>query len=196
MNRYKSIVLVLFTLLMAWTSIAQVKVERQHRIKKNQFPQVAHEFIKEKLKDVKNIRFYKETDTSKVSYEAKFKKDKLFYGLGFDEYGKLQDIVIIINILDIPKQTWTNITLVLKEKFSKYKVRQMQQRYPVTSNQNIDITLKNAFQNLMIPSINYELLVSGKIDDERMDYELLFSANGDFVRMKESLPANYDHVLY
>lgn len=196
MNRYKSIVIVLVTLLMAWTSIAQVKVERQHRIKKTQFPQVAHEFMKEKLKDLKNIRFYKETDTSKVSYEAKFKKDKLFYGLGFDEYGKLQDIVIIIKYLDIPKETWTNITLVLEEKFNKYKVRQMQQQYPVTSSQNIDITLKNAFQNLMIPSINYELLVSGKIDDERMDYELLFSANGDFVRMKESLPANYDHVLY
>ncbi len=196
MNRYKNIVIVLVTLLMAWTSIAQVKVERQHRIKKTQFPPVAHEFMKEKLKDVKNIRFYKETDTSKVSYEAKFKKDKLFYGLGFDEYGELKDIVIIIKYLDIPKEAWTNITIVLEEKFNKYKVRQIQQQYPVTSSQNIDITLKNAFQNLMIPSINYELLVSGKIDDERMDYELLFSANGDFVNMKESLPANYDHVLY
>ena len=60
---------------------SRVKAEREHRIKKNQFPETAHDFIKEKLQDAKKLRFYKETDTAKISYQARFKKDKLYYSI-------------------------------------------------------------------------------------------------------------------
>lgn len=178
------------------TGLSQVKVEREHRIKKNQFPEAAHDFIKEKLKDAKKIRFYKETDTTKISYEAKFKKDKLHYSVEFDESGKLEDIEILITEVDVPEDSWSNIAKFLEEKFDKHKIRKIQQQYPITSDEKAETTLKNAFQNLLIPSLNYEIMVRGKIQDNHADFEILFGAEGDFIKMRESLPANYDHVLY
>lgn len=175
---------------------SQVKVEREHRIKKNQFPETAHEFIQEKLEEAKKIRFYKETDTTKISYEAKFKKDKLYYSIEFDESGKLEDIEISIKEVDVPEDSWSKITKFLNEKFTKFKIRKIQQQYLITSDETAETTLNNAFQNLLIPSLNYELMVRGKIQDVHSDFEILFGAEGEFIKMKESLPANYDHVLY
>lgn len=187
------LVLVLFQFSMV---NSQVKVEREHRIKKNQFPETAHEFIQEKLEEAKKIRFYKETDTTKISYEAKFKKDKLYYSIEFDESGKLEDIEISIKEVDVPEDSWSKITKFLNEKFTKFKIRKIQQQYPITSDETAETTLNNAFQNLLIPSLNYELMVRGKIQDVHSDFEILFGAEGEFIKMKESLPANYDHVLY
>ena len=196
MNRYRFLLLVIIALLQYSTSLSQVKVEREHRIKKNQFPDAAHDFIQEKLKDAKKIRFYKETDTTKITYEAKFKKDKLHYSVEFDESGKLEDIEILIKEVDVPEDSWSQITKFLKEKFKKYKIRKIQQQYPITSGGTAESTLTNAFQHLLIPSLHYELMVWGKIQEEHADFEILFGADGGFIKMRESLPANYDHVLY
>ncbi len=196
MKKYKCFLLLIMALFQYSTGLSQVKVEREHRIKKNQFPEAAHDFIKEKLKDAKKIRFYKETDTTKISYEAKFKKDKLHYSVEFDESGKLEDIEILITEVDVPEDSWSNIAKFLEEKFDKHKIRKIQQQYPITSDEKAETTLKNAFQNLLIPSLNYEIMVRGKIQDNHADFEILFGAEGDFIKMRESLPANYDHVLY
>ncbi len=196
MRRYRRLLVLILVLFQFLIVNSQVKVERERRIKKNQFPETAHDFIKEKLQDAKKIRFYKETDTTKISYKARFKKDKLYYGLGFNESGKLENIVILINKIDIPEDSWALITKLLNEKFNKFKIRKMQQQYHITSHESVETTLNNAFQNLLIPSLNYELMVRGKIQDDRADFEILFGAQGDFIKMRESLPVNYDHVLY
>ena len=196
MRRYRSFLLLILVLFQFSMVNSQVKVEREHRIKKNQFPETAHDFIKEKLDEAKKIRFYKETDTTKISYEARFKKDKLHYSIEFDESGKLEDIEILINEVDVPDESWLKITKFLKEKFTKYKIRRIQQQYPVNSDEPTETTLNNAFQNLLIPSLNYELMVWCKIQDDHSDIEILFGAEGEFKKMRESLPANYDHVLY
>lgn len=196
MNKYRFLLLGVIVLLQFSAGFCQVKVEREHRIKKNQFPETAHDFIKEKLKDAKNIRFYKETDTTKITYEAKFKKDRLHYSVEFDESGKLEDIEILIKEVDVPEDSWSNITKFLEEKFNKHKIRKIQQQYPITSAETAETTLNNAFQNLLIPSLNYELMVRGKTKGNHADFEILFGAEGGFIKMRESLPANYDHVLY
>ncbi|MFH6603387.1 hypothetical protein ACEZ3G_07860 [Maribacter algicola] len=59
-----------------------------------------------------------------------------------------------------------------------------------------ETTLKNAFQNLMLPSIKYELMVAGKNDKNYEQFEILFDADGNFEKIRKSLPPNYDHILY
>jgi len=196
MMRCRSLAVLVLVLFQFSMVNSQVKVEREHRIKKNQFPDAAHDFIQEKLQDAKKIRFYKETDTTKITYEAKFKKDKLYYSIEFDESGKLEDIEIAIKEVDVPEDSWSKITKFLNKKFTEFKIRKIQQQYPITSDETAETTLNNAFQNLLIPSLNYELFVRGKIHEDRADYEILFGAEGDFIKMREALPANYDHVLY
>jgi signal recognition particle GTPase len=175
---------------------SQAKYEREFRIKKSQFPENALLQIRESLKEAKRIKFYKEIDSAKTSFEAKFKKDKLWYSIEFDKEGILEDIEILIKEIDIPSDTFKEISNYLKTKYSKYRIKKIQQQYPYVQGEHIEETLKNAFQNLLLPTINYELIVAGKKDKNYYDYEILFDANGKYKSIRRSLPPNYDHVLY
>ncbi|MGJ8715025.1 MAG: hypothetical protein ACSHXG_07980 [Maribacter stanieri] len=174
---------------------SQYKYEKEHRILKSQFPTEAIAIIEENITDYKRIKFYKETDSIKISYEAKLKKDKLWYSIEFNEDGKLEDIEILIKSTDIPNDTYSNIESYLNNNFTKYRIKRLQQQYPST-NDSFDEIFKNAFQNLILPSNNYEIVVVGRKEKGYLDYEILFDADGNFKQIRTSLPPNYDHVLY
>ncbi|WP_282178571.1 hypothetical protein [Maribacter stanieri] len=174
---------------------SQYKYEKEHRILKSQFPTEAIAIIEEHITDYKRIKFYKETDSIKISYEAKLKKDKLWYSIEFNEDGKLEDIEILIKSTDIPNDTYSNIEHYLNNNFTKYRIKRLQQQYPST-NDSLDEIFKNAFQNLILPSNNYEFVVVGRKEKGYLDYEILFDADGNFKQIRTSLPPNYDHVLY
>jgi len=82
-----------------------------------------------------------------------------------------------------------------ESQFSKHRIKRIQQQYPADQKQ-LKKTFRNAFQNLLLPSLNYELVIAGKIDKNYFDYEILFDAEGNFKKIRKSLPPNYDHVLY
>jgi len=174
---------------------AQYKYEREHRILKSQFPLKAISTIEENVYDYKRIKFYKETDSTKVSYEAKLKKDKLWYSIEFDKNGNLEDIEILIKTKDVPNDTYSKIEDYLNNNFIKYRIRRLQQQY-YSNKAPLEETFNNAFQNLILPSNNYELVVVGRKDKGYMNYEILFDADGNFKKIRTSLPPNYDHVLY
>ena len=192
---YKKLFLTGFLLFCGCFVFAQNKYEREYRIRKVQFPENALAFIETKLEDARHVRFYKETDSSKISYEAKFKKDRLHYSIEFDEDGKLEDVEIRIKEIDIPRETFEKITSYLEEEFITYRIRKIQQQYPLLDN-NTKKTLDDAFQNLLLPSLNYELIIAGKTEKKYNQYEVLFDAAGNFIKLRKSLPPNYDHVLY
>jgi hypothetical protein len=193
---YKPILIILALLFCGCFASAQNKYEREHRIRKSQFPEKALNYISEKLEDAKRIRFYKEIDSAKTSYEAKFKKDRLWYSVEFDKDGCLEDVEVLIKPVDIPNDSFSVIESYLENYFSKYRIRRLQQQYPISDSEPADTTIKNAFQNLMLPSVNYELIVSGKKEKVHEQFEILFDANGNFKSIRKSLPPNYDHVLY
>lgn len=196
LKTYLPVLFVVMFLLGLCNAQAQYKYEREYRIKKSEFPNNALELISEKIKDAKRIKFYKETDSTKISYEAKLKKDKLWYSIEFSQEGVLEDIEILIDVVDIPNDTYHNIEKYLKANYSKFKIKRLQQQYPTSLGENAETTVKNAFQNLMLPSTNYELVIAGKKDRNYLDYEILFDSEGNFISKRTSLPPNYDHVLY
>ncbi len=188
--------LIFFVILLGTFMNAQNKYEREYRIRKTQFPSAAVQLIAEKLEDARRIKFYRETDSAKVSYEVKFKKDRLWYSVEFDEKGVLEDVEILIKEVDIPEETFLKITDYLSSSFTKYRIKRIQQQYPATPKEPLDKTINNAFQNLILPTINYEIMVGGKKDVGYYEYELLFGSDGSFKKSRKSLPPNYDHVLY
>ncbi|MGB5237632.1 MAG: hypothetical protein WBM43_08200 [Flavobacteriaceae bacterium] len=195
MKRYRhftTIILLLFVL----ASFGQQKYEREHRIKKNQFPEKAHVFIAEYLKKARKIRYYRETDSSNITYEAKFKVDRLHYSVEFNQSGDLEDVEILIKEVDIPNDSYSLIEQFLDSTYSKYRIRRIQQQYRVEKGVPVEQILKEAFQNLLLPSIRYEIMVAGRKDNGFEDFEILFDSDGKFIEMRKSLPANYDHILY
>jgi hypothetical protein len=195
MKKYSHLLSFLLLLFIS-TAWGQNKYEREFRIRKSQFPESAYAFLKEELQNAKRIRYYKEVDSSKVSYEVKFKKERLFYSIEFDATGMLEDVEIQVKEADIPNASFEAIGAFLDGYFTKYRIRKIQQQYTLSAFGTVSNTLKKAFQNLIDPKINYELIVGGSTDGSFQDYEILFDADGTFISMRKSLPANYDHVLY
>ena len=191
-----SISLALLLIFSSAPLLSQTKYEREHRIKRSQFPEQALQFIGDSLENVRRLRFYKETDSARISFEAKLKKDRLHYSIEFNKDGILEDIEILIKEVDIPRDAFSMMKSYLEKNFHRYRIRKIQQQYPVRPEEPKERTLKNAFQNLLLPYINYELIVGGKMDDGFRDYEILFDSEGNFINMRISVPANYDHVLY
>ncbi len=193
--KYKIVCLV-FVLSCSWLGHSQETSEREYRIKRSEFPSIAYEFVKTELSNVKKLRFYKERDSTTTLYKAKLKKAKLYYSLEFDATGGLKNIEVLITSIDIPDDSFSPIQTYLGNNFNAFKIHKISQQYLVTDELPLKTTLKNAFQNLIIPSINYELVVSAKSDKGQQDYEILFDSNGKFMRIRELVAPNYDHVLY
>jgi hypothetical protein len=176
--------------------LAQAKYESEFRIKKSEFPQNAIALIRDQIEDVKRLRFYKEIDSVTISFEAKFKKDRLHYSIEFNSEGVLQDVEIRIREIDVPNDVLKSITKHLEKAHPNYKIHKIQQQYPIRDGMRVKKLIEDAFQNLLLPYINYELIVSCKADTGRLEFEYLFDGEGNFISKRKSLPANYDHILY
>ncbi|WP_339836504.1 hypothetical protein [uncultured Maribacter sp.] len=176
-------------------SYTQYKNEREFRIRKSQFPSAAISIIEDNVVGIKRLKFYKETDSNKVSFEAKLKMDKLWYSLEFNKEGVLKNIEILINSTDIPNDTYSKIESYLNNDFLKYRIKSLRQQYP-SNNNTLEETFKNAFQNLILPSNIYEIVVVDKKEGRNVDYKIQFDAEGNFKKIRTALPPNYDHVLY
>ncbi len=193
--RKYSVILVICTLLGAVPLRSQEKKEQEFRISKSELPKEAYELIEPELQGAKRIRFYQETDGDKKSFEVKFKKRRLHYSVEFNTNGQLEDVEFIIKPTDIPEDSWNKILNYLGNNYKTYKVKKIQQQYP-SSEQNDRKTIKDAFQNLILPYINYELIFSAKKEKGYQHYEALFNSEGEFVKVRRFATANYDHVLY
>lgn len=187
--RYSFITLILL-LVFGLKGFSQTKLEREHRIKKSQFPTVNMDDLP--LENTKNIRYYREVDTSKTTYILKFKKGRMHYHIDYNEKGTLQNTGFTVKEIDIPMETYARISAVLDTNFDKIKIKYIQQRYNGSSGN----VLKNTFQNLILPGNTYKLMLRGKKGNKREDYIVTFDAEGNLIKITMALPANYDRVLY
>lgn len=182
-------------LLCTYSLFCQEKKERELRIEKQRFPQTALELLNPFLENSKRLRFYQEFDGNKTSFEAKFKKDKLLFSVEFDSIGVLEDVEFVVKKIDLPNDSWGKIQSYIEKNYIKARVKKIQQQYPVTA-VTPEQTMNDAFQNLLRPYINYELIVSSKDKKGFQEYELLFDVEGTFLKSRLSIPQKYDHVLY
>jgi len=188
--------LFLYVFLVGFSLSAQERIERQHRIKKSQFPSKASEVILQNSAEIKRLKFYREVDSAQKTYTAKFKKSRLFYEMGFDKNGEFKSMGFNVKQIDIPEDSYERITDYLSQNFEKSKIRRMLQLYTTEEGNNLEKTIKSAFQNLMTPDMLYKLLVRGKNSGKSVDYRVVFDSEGNLKEIRKSLPANRDRVLY
>ncbi|MFD2586506.1 hypothetical protein ACFSQJ_06170 [Croceitalea marina] len=192
--KFKVLLIGLF-IFMGMALKAQTKKEQEFRIDEELFPTNAAEVLRPFLTGTKRIRYYKEFDGEKVSYEAKFKKDRLRYSIEFDQNGNLEDAEFIIKSADIPDSTFETIKNHLESNHQKYRIKKIQQQYPCKTG-NASEVLKTAFQNLILPEINYEIIIASKDDSGYVEHEVTFNADGEYILSRRLVKQGYDHVLY
>ncbi|MFK5973907.1 MAG: hypothetical protein QM485_11610 [Flavobacteriaceae bacterium] len=192
MMKYNILAVFLF---LGCITFAQDRQEREHRIQKSQFPDLASDFMTLGHK-MKKVRYYKEVDSSKTTYAVKFKLDRLYYHIQYNTSGNLINSGFRIKEIDIPQETYTKIKTYISDAFKRFKIRRIWQEYPIDNNKIKNEALKNTFQNLLLASNEYRLLVRAKKQDKAEDYELWFDSEGDLKRIRTALPTNLDRVLY
>ncbi|WP_339707264.1 hypothetical protein [uncultured Kriegella sp.] len=197
MKRCKSFLLLLL-FLANMTVFGQNGVEGEHRIKKVQFPSISIDTLFKTVgrSELTRVRYYKTVDTVRTSYTLKFKMQRLHYQMHFDANGNLLKVGFGVKEVDVPSDTYAAMRGYLQNRFEKVKIRRMYQEYPITSREKVHSHLKNAFQNLHLPTNQYRLLVMGKNKGGREQYVVKFDAKGGLKDLSMALPANHDRILY
>jgi hypothetical protein len=193
MMKFNGVLIIL--LLSSGMLFAQNDYEREHRIRKSQFPTLQNDLLLIG-QNTKQIRYYKEVDSLEITFFLKFKKDRLNYLLSYNESGQLKESGFRIHEIDIPEDTFSKIDAYLSHTFEKTRIKRIFQLYPVTNSQSTKSVLNNTFQNLILPTNIYRLIIVGKKDNKNIENDLWFDAAGNFIRKRQALPLNHDRILY
>ena len=181
----------LAALLLATTSLAQTKYEREYRLKRERVPSPALEFVG--TPDTK-IKWYYEENLEGNSVEAKFDLDGKFYSVEFDTLGTLEDIEIDAEINSLPGPILEKIREGLQGTYTKFVLRRLQLQY---SN---GISSFSDFLNVDDPAeqyeLRYEFVVKAKKDSHWKLYEIIFGRDGDIERTSEIIFRNTDNLEF
>ena len=192
-------IFILFLLLVAANYIqAQVKYEREFRVKESQFPQKALEYLQKNAIKKNKIKYYTEVDEENKSFEAKFKNEGFRYSVEFSENGILEDIEVEISKNKIPELISETIDRKFDSLFKRSRILKIQKQFLNTSKHNPDILIKKALYNTEDELYcNYEILVAARKDKKGFeDYEILFDYKGVILEIKKSIPPAYGYILY
>lgn len=185
-------------LMILWSlpASAQLKTEREHRIKRSYCPDPVLKFVEDHFDAVQRVKFYRETDSSGTRFPVKFKKARLHYTAVFDGEGQLLNIRFRIREVDLPREVYSSVLQRIGGKFARFRIRSMEQEYTPAPDEAPESLIRNAFQNLLLPSITYRIMVGGRLNGQYEEYVFLFDSEGRLKDAHPALPANRDHVLY
>ncbi len=177
-------------------TFSQVKNEKEERISISEFPKVTQSYFNNFSKKVKLLKFYRETDGKKQSFEAKFKIKKLHYSIEFDTNGKLEDIEILIRQKHIPESIFSNIFNYFDTSFKNSRLLKIQKQY-INHTETSD---KEFIQQIVsYPNDRYthfEIIAEIKTKETRELREFTFDKHGKFESSRKVISSSYEHALY
>lgn len=184
---------------MSLSAVAQnsYKYEKEERIEKKLFPQNALELLEETIPEkARRIKYYKETDSVKVSYETKLKYKGDKFSIEFGKEGNLEDVEVIIKRRHIPDATFDKIKNYLNDRYDSFRLKKIQRQYRNTSEKTAKKVIEDALFNKTDGKFKYEIIAEVKVDKKRYFIEITFSKNGDFELVRTVIQSSYDHILY
>ena len=168
-------------------SHAQEKNEVEVKTTFDEFPEEAKSVLNTLPNTLKRLRFFKETDGDKISYEAKFKYNKRFYSAEFGEDGLLEDVEVLIKKRDLEIPVFNAIDTYLKTHYKRYRILKLQKQF---------VSIHAAFEEIASSENKYELIIEIKNSGQRTLAEFTFNASGKFESKRLVVPSSYDYVLY
>ena len=182
-----------FVLLSMTISPTDHKEEIEKRIKSDDVPEKALEFICSIKEKKSKVKWYYEVSQNITSYEAKFNYLKKLHSVEFDSLGEIQDVEIKIKFSEIPDSTSQNIKSYFNNTFKKYNVKKTQLQLI-----GVIDDLKQAIENKKYQdtTIHYEIEFYGKNDNENDLFEGYFSADGNFLSKKKIILQSINNLNY
>ncbi|MGZ0015371.1 hypothetical protein [Yeosuana sp. AK3] len=177
-------------------SFSQIKNEKEERINASDFPEVLQSYFNTISNQVNHLKFYKETDGKKYSYEAKFKFKKHLYSVEFDANGVLEDIEMVIKKKQIPKEAMLVISNYFNTHYDKTHLIKIQKQYKNNTTHSDQQFIDNVLSNAISDHSYFEIVAETKQHGERQLQELIFKNDGTFVNARLVTISSYGHVLY
>ena len=176
--------------------ISQTKNEKEDRIKFSELPSNVKKIVATLPEKIKRLKFYKEADGRKNSFEIKLKYQKNLYSIEFSESGELEDIEVMTRLKAINKNIRTEIESYFKNSFSKYKLIKIQKQYLPISDTEASVFIKGILSKKIISPSNFEIIAEITTPQKKELRELTFNHIGVFKSFKVVNPSTYDYVLY
>lgn len=155
-----------FLVLLCFSSLLDLraqKVEIEKRISFDDFPKSATEYLKDSFPDIEDIRYYKEVNSTGLSYEAKFNYSGTLYSVEFDPKGEWLDTEFIVDNKTLDNNFLTNINHYLDHRFSSWKIKKLQKQRSASG-------------------IRYEAEIKGRRHGKPEFYEFLFDSEGNYLQ--------------
>lgn len=194
--KIKLALLAVLTLISLQALLSQSKNEKEERIKRSDFPEKIQNIIKSLPKECKRLKFYKETDGTKKSYEVKFKYKKQHYSLEFSEKGMIEDIEVLTKLNDIKLPIKKQIKIYFKQSFDKHKLIKIQKQYVYSKEIKPSQFIIDVLNKKAKATINFEIIAEVKSKKTREIREFTFNNNGQFLRDRTLNLTSYEHDLY
>lgn len=186
--RFLSLVLIL----VGFSGFSQQKFEREYRIKPDQVPAKAKEFVA-KCNFDKKIKWYAEESQDGKTIEAKSCKNKHKFSVEFDVNGNILDVEKTIKWKEIPAKKQQVIKKALSSRFKKYKIRKIQIQWQTDHDFYIDLINEKGENDI---KELYEIVVKGRKNKEYKRYELLIDAQGTILKELQFAPQNTDNLEF
>jgi len=173
---------------------SQSKFEKEFRIKTNEVPSIALSFV-DSMKFESRVKWFKEIGLNDISIEAKANYKKQPISIEFSGNGLFEDIEIEVKSNQLPVDVFSKLSGVISQRHEKYTIEKVQVQY--TGDRNT--VLQFMRENRKIPegiTINYELVISTKVDGNFRMLEYLFKQNGDYVKSNQILSNRQDTIDY
>jgi hypothetical protein len=185
-------------LLFLWISFSfsQVKNEKEDRIHASEFPEKTSTYFNTISQDVKYLKYYKETDGSKKSYEVKFKYRREHYSVEFDTLGNLEDIEVVIKKKHIPKEIKTVIWRYFENNFKKTTLVKVQKQYVNTTKNTDKQFIRHILEKPFNKHTHFEIIAEIKTKRIHELREFTFDRNGKFEKSRLVTTSSYEHALY
>lgn len=172
---------------------SQKKLERESRLKLEDVPQEAIQFITSIERDTQ-WKWYFEENLEGNSVEAKASHNGKRYSVEFDISGKIQDVEVETSWKEIDEQLRGSMSQALDSMFHRHSIGKMQVQYSATP--PVLLAILNNKADPANSRIQYELVVKGKTTGRPKLFELTFSEKGKLLETFEIIFRNTDHLEY
>ncbi|MFZ6052051.1 hypothetical protein [Halocola ammonii] len=188
---FKSALALAFVTL-TYSTFAQQKYEKEVRIEESEVPEDALELVNS-MKISSKIKWYKEYGLDRTSFEAKtkFKGERL--SIEFSEDGTFEDLEIQKEMNLVEAEALEEIEEFLEEELEKYSVKKIQFQYLGETDDVLEFFLQEETDDV---ELNYEIVLSTKVDGSFIMFEYLFDEEGDFIRKSKIILKMSDNIEY
>ncbi len=172
---------------------AQVKYEKESRIKAEEVPAKALTFIKKCQLDSR-IKWYREKNMKDASVEAKVRIRGSKYSIEFDTLGNIQDVEFIIGFDDMAQAIREKVNRQFDSLFKRHKIIKIQRQYTATP-QILQQLIRSG--NSQQPfSTRYEIVMAGKKEKMMKKFEILTDGQGKIIKQSRIIPKDMDNLIY